>query len=315
MKWRNATIVQVPAERPPARVERQRAPEPESAPARRERGIELSPREEVALKAYVSGKTVDAVAREMRLRVSTVRAYLNRARDKYRQAGRKADTRVDLYERAVEDGLIPAPQSLDTTVVAGVRIAHDLDDDDLSLWLPEGATNALYRYVAARTQSWALPGMSAEDLLQETLVTYLTYRRSVGGEIPAGQVMRLLVQIARQKLDELARAARRRPAEVLVDELPEPSASSQAERLEPMTRAVDRLLEQLPEQQQDVLVLRIASGLSAKETGDALGISASAVRVMQHRALTRLRQKMAAAGLVPTLSLQPETEPREDPHQ
>jgi RNA polymerase sigma-70 factor (ECF subfamily) len=36
-------------------------------------------------------------------------------------------------------------------------------------------------------------------------------------------------------------------------------------------------------------VLRVLTGLSAQETGSALGMSAGAVRVAQHRALARLR--------------------------
>jgi len=38
-----------------------------------------------------------------------------------------------------------------------------------------------------------------------------------------------------------------------------------------------------------LLVLRVLTGLSAEETGAALGMSAGAVRVAQHRALARLR--------------------------
>ena len=49
------------------------------------------------------------------------------------------------------------------------------------------------------------------------------------------------------------------------------------------------LLAQLPTQQRELLVLRVLSGLSAEETGQALGMSAGAVRVAQHRALARLR--------------------------
>jgi RNA polymerase sigma-70 factor (ECF subfamily) len=37
------------------------------------------------------------------------------------------------------------------------------------------------------------------------------------------------------------------------------------------------------------MVLRVAVGLSAEETGRALGMSAGAVRVAQHRALQKLR--------------------------
>ncbi len=49
------------------------------------------------------------------------------------------------------------------------------------------------------------------------------------------------------------------------------------------------LLTRLPVQQRELLVLRIITGLSAEETGHALGMSAGAVRVAQHRALARLR--------------------------
>lgn len=49
------------------------------------------------------------------------------------------------------------------------------------------------------------------------------------------------------------------------------------------------LLAMLPEQQRELPVLRVLTGLSAEETGSALGMSAGAVRVAQHRALARLR--------------------------
>lgn len=49
------------------------------------------------------------------------------------------------------------------------------------------------------------------------------------------------------------------------------------------------LLQRLPSHQRELLILRVAVGLSAEETGSALGMSAGAVRVAQHRALARLR--------------------------
>ncbi|WP_103960916.1 sigma-70 family RNA polymerase sigma factor [Nonomuraea solani] len=51
-----------------------------------------------------------------------------------------------------------------------------------------------------------------------------------------------------------------------------------------------RLLARLPENQRELLLLRVVSGLSAEETGNVLGMSPGAVRVAQHRALARLRQ-------------------------
>jgi RNA polymerase sigma-70 factor (ECF subfamily) len=49
------------------------------------------------------------------------------------------------------------------------------------------------------------------------------------------------------------------------------------------------LLARLPVHQRELLVLRVLSGMTAEETGRALGMSAGAVRVAQHRALARLR--------------------------
>lgn len=58
------------------------------------------------------------------------------------------------------------------------------------------------------------------------------------------------------------------------------------------------LLAKLPASQRELLVLRVLTGLSAAETGHALGMSAGAVRVAQHRALARLRAiAMAEAGM------------------
>lgn len=49
------------------------------------------------------------------------------------------------------------------------------------------------------------------------------------------------------------------------------------------------LLSRLPENQRELIILRVVSGLSAEETGNVLGMSPGAVRVAQHRALARLR--------------------------
>ncbi len=49
------------------------------------------------------------------------------------------------------------------------------------------------------------------------------------------------------------------------------------------------LLRRLPVHQRELIAMRVLSGLTAAETGHALGMSAGAVRVAQHRALHRLR--------------------------
>lgn len=79
----------------------------------------------------------------------------------------------------------------------------------------------------------------------------------------------------------------------LIDPQPNPEEVAlrrdQAEQLR-------KLLDVLPTRQREVLVLRIAVGLSADETGRALHMTPGAVRVAAHRALSRLRELVSGAG-------------------
>ena len=52
------------------------------------------------------------------------------------------------------------------------------------------------------------------------------------------------------------------------------------------------LVRVLPEEQREVLLLRVVVGLSAEETAAAMGMNAGAVRVVQHRALNELRRQV-----------------------
>jgi RNA polymerase sigma-70 factor (ECF subfamily) len=52
------------------------------------------------------------------------------------------------------------------------------------------------------------------------------------------------------------------------------------------------LLDELPEKQREILVLRVVVGLSAEDTAEIAGTTPGAVRVAQHRALARLRKVM-----------------------
>ncbi len=55
-----------------------------------------------------------------------------------------------------------------------------------------------------------------------------------------------------------------------------------------------RLLDTLPPKQREILVLRVVVGLSAEETAEAVESTPGAVRVAQHRALTKLRTSVSA---------------------
>ncbi|MDP9905614.1 response regulator transcription factor [Arthrobacter bambusae] len=70
----------------------------------------LSEREKECLALYATGFGQAQVARRMNIAASTVKTNIDRIREKFEAAGRPADTKVDLYIRAVEDGIIPPPQ-------------------------------------------------------------------------------------------------------------------------------------------------------------------------------------------------------------
>ena len=145
----------------------------------------------------------------------------------------------------------------------------------------------VFRYVLARV----LDPHLADDVTQEVTVTMVT---SLARHVDQGRPFTSWVfGIAANKISESRRASTRR-REAAYDAVPDVAGHDGWEpehavvRLETAAR-VAALLDQLPAQQAEVVRLRVAAGLSAEETADVLGMTPGAVRVAQHRALTRLR--------------------------
>lgn len=69
----------------------------------------LSAREREALALYAAGAKTALVATTMGVSSGTVIDYIRRVRSKYERAGRPAHTKVDLFRRAVEDGILSSP--------------------------------------------------------------------------------------------------------------------------------------------------------------------------------------------------------------
>lgn len=66
----------------------------------------LSAREAEVLELYASGETAERVGALLYISRETVLDHIRRIRTKYEAHGRPARTKVDLYRRAVEDGII-----------------------------------------------------------------------------------------------------------------------------------------------------------------------------------------------------------------
>jgi RNA polymerase sigma-70 factor, ECF subfamily len=145
------------------------------------------------------------------------------------------------------------------------------------------------RYCRARLGRISGHYHAADDVAQEVCIAVLS-------ALPRYQDMgrpfaSFVFGIASHKVADAKRSAARMaiPTEDLPDgpdDRPGPEETAVAYIEAERARA---LLARLPLHQRELLVLRVLSGMSAEETGHALGMSAGAVRVAQHRALARLR--------------------------
>jgi RNA polymerase sigma-70 factor (ECF subfamily) len=154
----------------------------------------------------------------------------------------------------------------------------------------------VFRYCRGRLGRAPGADHAADDAAQEVCLAVLNALPRYRDE---GRPFEAFVYgIAARKVADVQRAAMR--AAVPTPDLPElmdlsPNPEEQAMRASDAQRARD-LLATLPDHLRELLTLRVAVGLSAEETGRALGMTPGAVRVAQHRALARLRA-VATAGV------------------
>ena len=73
------------------------------------RAAPLTARERQVLGHYASGMGAREVATALFVSENTVNDHLRRIRAVYHQLGRPASSKVELYQRSIEDGFIPAP--------------------------------------------------------------------------------------------------------------------------------------------------------------------------------------------------------------
>lgn len=153
------------------------------------------------------------------------------------------------------------------------------------------------RYCRARVGTVERGGLSADDVAQEVClaaITALPRYRDRGRPFLA-----FVYGIAAHKVADAHRAAGRDlsyPAESLPEQRSvEAGPEEMALEADSVTR-MNELLKVLPDKQREILILRVVVGLSAEETATAVGTSAGAVRVAQHRALARLKSEIVAAG-------------------
>ncbi len=151
------------------------------------------------------------------------------------------------------------------------------------------------RYCRSRMAAGPLSLATADDIAQEVCMAVLTALPSFRRE--GKPFLAFVYGIASHKVADAHRTALRTRS-TPVAELPEtPCTEGGPEQLvvaSSTAAAVDELLAELSDVQQEIVRLRVVAGLSAEETADALGMTAGAVRVSQHRALAKLRHRLSA---------------------
>jgi RNA polymerase sigma-70 factor (ECF subfamily) len=153
------------------------------------------------------------------------------------------------------------------------------------------------RYCRARLGRQETVIGAADDVAQEVCLAVVN---ALPGYTLRGLSFRAFVYgIAAHKVTDAFRAIGRNRAEPMADLPDSPLVHDGPEHhllQAELTERLGVLLGQLTPRQRDVLILRIAVGLSADETALAVGSTPGAVRVTQHRALNRLRRKIMNAG-------------------
>jgi len=149
------------------------------------------------------------------------------------------------------------------------------------------------RYCRARVGRQERSFASADDVAQEVCLAVLTALPSYRDQ--GRPFLAFVYGIAAHKVADAHRASSRNRSEPVADvpDVPETDAGPEQHALRgELSREMVELLKILPEKQREILLLRVVVGLSAEETATALGSTPGAVRVAQHRALTKLRKAM-----------------------
>ncbi|HXO50951.1 MAG TPA: sigma-70 family RNA polymerase sigma factor [Mycobacterium sp.] len=181
-------------------------------------------------------------------------------------------------------------ERLDAVVAEAVAGNRDALREVLEIIRP-----IVVRYCRARVGATERSGLSADDVAQEVCLAAITALPRYKDQ--GRPFLAFVYGIAAHKVADAHRAAARNRAEP-TDVVPERfslEAGPEQMAIESESAArMNRLLAVLPEKQREILILRVVVGMSAEETAEAVGSTAGAVRVAQHRALARLKAEITA---------------------
>lgn len=153
------------------------------------------------------------------------------------------------------------------------------------------------RYCRARIGATERSGLSADDVAQEVCLAAITALPRYKDQ--GRPFLAFVYGIAAHKIADAHRAASRNksdPTDVVPERYSSEAGPEQMAIDAESSARMQELLRVLPEKQREILILRVVVGMSAEETAEAVGSTAGAVRVAQHRALARLKAEIISTG-------------------
>ena len=183
------------------------------------------------------------------------------------------------------------PVKVNETTLAAARAR----DPDAIASIYQAYERDLYRFARAGLHDKE----TAEDLVAGVFVSAIEALPGFRG--PVGALAGWLFQIARHDLADHRRSVSRHPVEPLggLDDMAEAGPIDDPEDLTVTRLEGGRLwsaVRRLPAPQRDVLLLRLAAGLSTLEVAKAVGRTVGAVKALQHRGLANLAHYASAGG-------------------
>ncbi|MDA8341187.1 MAG: RNA polymerase sigma factor [Actinomycetota bacterium] len=150
---------------------------------------------------------------------------------------------------------------------------------------------ALLQYVRVRA-----PYADVDDLVAETWLAAAEKFGSFAGGVADFRAW--IFTIAHRRVIDYYRRGGRRLRPFVLEDAPEPAVPDVADAVVAgmsSDQAIGRLVAGLPPDQAEVLVLRVVGELGVEQAAAIMGKRPGAIRVLQHRALRRLRSSMSEA--------------------
>lgn len=196
---------------------------------------------------------------------------------------------VSLRDRALDaDTLLVVGEEF-----AAVLTAAQQGNEDAFAVLWRDANPALLRYLRVVAPE------HAEDIAAETWIQVVRGLPRFRGDEAAWRAW--LFTTARRRMLDQVRTRKRHPAQPLDDlhaaEVPRSPDAAQIAMENLATESAIATLSRLPEQQAEVILLRVVAGLDTDVVAEMLGKTPGAVRVLAHRGLKKLQTLLSGAGV------------------